>query len=425
MGKILKVSITAIVSLIVLAIITTSSIILTKPNLKAANEDAIFALFTTNYARSVFTITNDASYPWAVSNSSTKEIKSGNYNKSSTTSTLTISWSAKVGDAVSFSYNVSSESVSYDYLTVTVNGTQKAKIGGTSSSYTSFSETVTTAKTYTITFAYRKDGSVNSGSDCGWVKAITIMGAKANLSISCDTTMGSVTGGGEYDKNQSVTVTATPKSTTYFSHWQNSSGTQVSTSASYTFTITADTSLTAVFKNKSYIQAVCQDSAMGITTGTGYYLPTDSVTIAVTANVGYRFKYWQDSTGQQVSTDKSFTITASQSQTYTAYFDEVKANFVTSNSGAEINTQSTSVTDTITAYAVTFVEQKYVTSIQIGNGEVFQIKNQLGSVSDGTTSTAIRYTVNETGSEILLEIIGIKTSLDINLGFSSTPQNYK
>ena len=144
-----------------------------------------------------------------------------------------------------------------------------------------------------------------------------------------------------------------------------------------------------------------------------------------TKNVGYRFKYWQDSTGQQVSTDKSFTITASQSQTYTAYFDEVKANFVTSNSGAEINTQSVSVTDTITAYAVTFVEQKYVTSIQIGNGEVFQIKNQLGSVSDGTTSTAIRYTVNETGSEILLEIIGIKTSLDINLGFSSTPQNYK
>ena len=61
---------------------------------------------------------------------------------------------------------------------------------------------------------------------------------------------GSVSGGGTFEENTQVTVTATPNSDYHFVRWTEN-GAEVSTSASYSFTLTADRTLTAVFSRNS------------------------------------------------------------------------------------------------------------------------------------------------------------------------------
>ena len=77
---------------------------------------------------------------------------------------------------VSFSWKASSESVSYDYLYIAVDGTPSGseyKIGG---------ETDWVKKTisigdgsHNVRWTYVKDSSVSQGSDCGWVKDVVIV----------------------------------------------------------------------------------------------------------------------------------------------------------------------------------------------------------------------------------------------------------
>lgn len=61
---------------------------------------------------------------------------------------------------------------------------------------------------------------------------------------------GTVSGDGTYTENASVTVTASANSGYHFVKWTESGG-EVSTSASYTFTVTADRTLVAVFEQDS------------------------------------------------------------------------------------------------------------------------------------------------------------------------------
>lgn len=59
---------------------------------------------------------------------------------------------------------------------------------------------------------------------------------------------GTVTGNGGYTKGTEVTVTATPKEGYTFKYWKSGNGSVVSTSASYTFTVTDNIKLYAVFE---------------------------------------------------------------------------------------------------------------------------------------------------------------------------------
>lgn len=99
---------------------------------------------------------------------------SNNQNKSSTTATST--WTIDVEESTKYNlkYFVSSESVSYDYLQLTLNGTQIDKVGGTSYS-TELSKDINLVEgTNTLIAKYRKDGSVNKGQDLGYVKLSAI-----------------------------------------------------------------------------------------------------------------------------------------------------------------------------------------------------------------------------------------------------------
>ena len=72
---------------------------------------------------------------------------------------------------VSFWWYASSEA-NYDYLEFLVDGEVKASMSGTSNSWTSKSFSITTPGSHTLQWRYRKDGSVSSGDDAGFVDQV-------------------------------------------------------------------------------------------------------------------------------------------------------------------------------------------------------------------------------------------------------------
>ncbi|MGB2829103.1 MAG: choice-of-anchor D domain-containing protein [Phycisphaerae bacterium] len=72
--------------------------------------------------------------------------------------------------SVSFYWKVSSET-NYDYLEFYVGGVRQDRISG-SVNWTQKTVTVSGTGTHTLKWRYMKDGSVNSGSDCGWVDKV-------------------------------------------------------------------------------------------------------------------------------------------------------------------------------------------------------------------------------------------------------------
>ncbi len=84
---------------------------------------------------------------------------------------------------------------------------------------------------------------------------VTVTGQSVNtytIAVSANpAAYGTVSGGGEFAEDASVTVTATANSGYAFEKWTEN-GEQVSTDASYTFTATSDRTLVAVFKEVIY-----------------------------------------------------------------------------------------------------------------------------------------------------------------------------
>lgn len=142
---------------------------------------------------------------------------------------------------------------------------------------------------------------------------------------------GIVSGGGTVEGGAQVTVTAAPASGYTFSGWRES-GSIVSTSRSYTFTVTSDRSLTAVFAAavQSYSIVTSVDPAgAGTASGGGTYTHGQSVTLQATPASGYQFAAWREG-GMNVSTDASYTFTASGNRTITAVFAAITYTVTTS-----------------------------------------------------------------------------------------------
>lgn len=74
---------------------------------------------------------------------------------------------------VSFWWKVSSES-NYDFLKFYVDGVEKKSISGTGGNWSQETVQVTGTGTHTLKWQYSKDGSVNNGSDCGWVDQLVV-----------------------------------------------------------------------------------------------------------------------------------------------------------------------------------------------------------------------------------------------------------
>lgn len=110
-------------------------------------------------------------------------------------------------------------------------------------------------------------------------------GTKYTITLSVDPEgSGVATGGGQINEGESVTVIATPSSGYTFSAWKEN-GQTVSANASYTFTASANRSLTAVFavasrlpQGYTEIQYIASDNNSAINTGVK---PTETVRITI------------------------------------------------------------------------------------------------------------------------------------------------
>ena len=141
-----------------------------------------------------------------------------------------------------------------------------------------------------------------------------------NISVSANPTNGgTVTGGGSYQQGQSCTVNATPATGYNFVRWTEN-GQQVSTNASYTFTVTGNRTLVAQFQLQSFsITASADPNNGGTVTGGGTYNYGQSCTLSATHATGYTFVNWTKN-GQQVSTNASYTFNVTSSGAYVAHF---------------------------------------------------------------------------------------------------------
>lgn len=138
---------------------------------------------------------------------------------------------------------------------------------------------------------------------------------------------GTVTGGGSYNYNATVTVKATPKAGYLFKHWK-AGGTIVSTSANYQHTVTGKQTLTAVFVSGYLITTKSSPAAGGTTTGGGEYETGKTAKLKAVPNPGYVFSSWKEGSAVVATTPKyNFTVTAKR--TLKAFFTKASYTIVT------------------------------------------------------------------------------------------------
>ena len=179
----------------------------------------------------------------------------------------------------------------YEFINWTKNGTQV-------STNTNYSFTVTESAAYVAHFQ---------------LQSFTV------TATSDPSNGGTVSGGGTYNYGQTCTLSATPATGYEFVNWTKN-GTQVSTNASYTFTVTESAYYVAHFQLLTYtISVSANPTSGGMVTGGGTYSYGQSCTIVATANPGFIFLNWTKD-GSVVSTEANYSFTVTDSATYIAHF---------------------------------------------------------------------------------------------------------
>ena len=147
---------------------------------------------------------------------------------------------------------------------------------------------------------------------------------------------GTVSGHGSYEKGQSCTVTATPAPNHTFTCW-NENDSLVSTEASYTFEVSCDRSLTAVFTSDGggsdpllyNIRISANPIEGGMVSGGGSYEEGQPCTVKASTNTLYTFTNWTEN-GHIVSDSATYTFTVTCNR-------NLVANFALLNAGSYVD----------------------------------------------------------------------------------------
>lgn len=196
-----------------------------------------------------------------------------------------------------------------------------ARIRGSATSVLSISSAADSDNgSYTVV-ASNSAGTV--ASNPAMIKVGSIPPPIVTINVSAfPTSGGTVTGGGVLNQGNNVTVVATPAVGYTFSSWSEV-GALVSSSASYTFTASANRSLVASFTpivtQVFTITVVPSHSGGGTVTGGGSYNNGRSVTVVATPGAGSTFSNWTEN-GTVVSSSASYPFIVSGNRSLVANF---------------------------------------------------------------------------------------------------------
>ena len=124
---------------------------------------------------------------------------------------------------------------------------------------------------------------------------------------------GKVSGGGEYDKDEEITIKATANDHYHFVKWSDGEK-----QAKRTITVTEDLELTATFDADKFEISVKKTDG-GKITGADTYTYDEEVTLKAVPDAGYMFVQWSDG-----ETKNPRTITVTGDKTYSAEFAPAK-----------------------------------------------------------------------------------------------------
>jgi len=143
---------------------------------------------------------------------------------------------------------------------------------------------------------------------------------KYNINLSVNPSLGGVvSGGGEYTHNAPVTIVATANPGWIFTGWYEN-GSKISDNASYTFTAQNNRNIEAQFIQQTYqINLSANPTDGGVVSGGGTKSSGTQVTVQATENPNWVFTNWTEN-GTIVSTNKSYTFTATSNRTLVANF---------------------------------------------------------------------------------------------------------
>ena len=107
-----------------------------------------------------------------------------------------------------------------------------------------------------VYFAYKKNGSTDSGSDCAWLRNFFFTtDTSAELAVTYDNTCGDVTGAGSYEAGTTVTLKALPKDGCQFYGWVDDAGTFLSDRPEYEVSVNNDMTIRAEFASEGAYEA--------------------------------------------------------------------------------------------------------------------------------------------------------------------------
>ena len=135
----------------------------------------------------------------------------------------------------------------------------------------------------------------------------------------------SQSGSGRYEEGETVTVTATPAESYTFMHWVDADGNVKSTENPYTFAVTSNVNLTAVFKQIIHhtVDVAAPAGGTVLQSGSGRYEEGETVTVTATPAEGYTFVHWADAAGNVKSMENPYTFAVMSDVALTAVFKQI------------------------------------------------------------------------------------------------------
>ena len=227
---------------------------------------------------------------------------------------------------------------------------------------------------------------------------------------------GTTSGGGTYNSGSSVTITATPNSGYTFTNWTEN-GSAVSTSSSYTFTISGNRTLVANFgvipPTQYSVNLSSNPSNGGTTSGGGTHNSGSSVTITATPNSGYTFTNWTEN-GSAVSTSSSYTFTINGNRTLVANFAVIPP------TQYSVNLSSNPSNGGTTSGGGTYNSGSSATVTATPNSG-YTFTNWTVNGSAVSTSSSYTFTIN--GNRTLVANFAVIPPTQYSVNLSSNPSN--